>query len=104
MKLPLTTILSFSLFTCFGQNKQYADSLHNAYNAEMKIVSDVFSVAYYPNRPAIYSLNESLFINKIDSLNQPFLGVSNKYNKSFQKIDKNFIRNEQRDIEYFLTG
>ena len=102
MKLLLITFLSFCLITCFGQNKQYADSLRNAYDAEMKIASDVFSAAYYPNIPAIYSLNENLFIKKIDSLKQPFLSVSNKFNKAFQKNDKNFIPNEQRDIEYFF--
>jgi acetyl esterase/lipase len=61
-----------------------------------------FQRPYYPNRAAIYSLNENQFINKIDSLKQPFLSVSNKYNKVFQKNDKNFIPNEQRDIEYFF--
>jgi len=102
MKPLLIIILSFSLVICFGQNKQYADSLRNAYHAEMKIVSDVFSAAYYPKRAAIYSLKEDQFINKIDSLKQPFLSVSNKYNKAFQKTDKNFIPNEKRDIEYFF--
>jgi hypothetical protein len=102
MKPLLITLLSFFLITCLGQSKQYADSLRTAYNAEMKIASDVFSAAYYPNRAAIYSLNENQFINKIDSLKQPFLSVSNKHNKVFQKIDKNFIPNEQRDIEYFF--
>ena len=102
MKLLLTPFLSFSLFICFGQDKQYSDSLHNAYNSEMKIISKAFAETYYPNRPAIYSLHENQFINKIDSLKQPFLSVSNKYSKAFQKIDKNFIPNEQRDIEYFF--
>ena len=102
MKLLLIPILSFCLVTCLGQSKQYADSLRNAYNDKMKIVSDVFSAAYYPNISAIYSLNEDQFINKIDSLKQPFLSVSNKFNKVFEKIDKNFIPNEQRDIVYFF--
>jgi len=102
MKLLLIPILSFCLVTCFGQSKQNADSLHNAYNAEMKIVSNAFSQTYYPNLPGIYSLNEKQFLNKVDSLKQPFLGVANKFNKAFQKVDKNFIPNEQRDIEYFF--
>ena len=102
MKLLLIPILSFCLVTCFGQSKQNADSLHNAYNAEMKIVSNAFSQTYYPNLPVIYSLNEKHFLNKVDSLKQPFLGVANKFNKAFQKVDKNFIPNEQRDIEYFF--
>ncbi len=102
MKLLLTTVLSFCLITCFGQNKQYADSLHSAYNAEMKIVSNAFSQTYYPNLPGIYSLDENQFLNKVDSLKQPFSGVANKFNKAFQKVDKNFIPNEQRDIEYFF--
>src|SRR6188768_3314486 len=102
MKFLLTTFLSFCLIICFGQNKQYADSLHNAYNAEMKIVSNAFSQIYYPNLSGIYFLNENQFLNKVDSLKQPFLRVSNKYNKAFQKVDKNFISNEQRDIEYFF--
>lgn len=102
MKLLFVTFLSFSLFTCFGQNKQYVDSLRDAYNAEQKIVSDAFSAAYYPHRPAIYSLNENQFINKVDSLKRPFLRVTSKYNKAFQQTDKDFIANEQRDIEYFF--
>jgi len=80
-----------SLFTCFSQDKQYADSLHKAYNSEMKVVSNEFSRAYYPNKPAIYSLSEKQFLNKIDSLKRPFLNVAEKYKKSFQKTDKNFI-------------
>ena len=102
MKLLLITLFSLSLFNGLGQNKQYADSLRNAYNAEMKIASDAFSAAYYPNIPAVYSLNEKQFVKKIDSLKQPFLSVSNKYSKVFQNTDKNFVPNEQRDIEYFF--
>ena len=64
MKLPLAIFLSISLFTCYGQEKQFADPLHNAYNTEMKIISDDFSKTYYPNRAAIYSLNEDRFIKK----------------------------------------
>jgi acetyl esterase/lipase len=102
MKLLLSAFLFFSLFTCFGQNKEYADSLHKAYNADMKIVSNAFSKNYYSNRPAIYSLNESQFLKKIDSLKQPFINVANKYVTVFQIADKYFIPNEQRDIEYFF--
>ena len=68
----------------------------------MKIISDDFSKTYYPNRAAIYSLNEDRFIKKIDSLKQPFLGVADKYHAAFQKSDMKFIPNEKRDIEYFF--
>ncbi len=102
MKLSLTTFLFFSLFTCVGQDKQNADSLHKAYISEMKITSNEFSETYYPNRPAIYSLNEPRFLKKIDSLKQPFINVVNKYAKAFRVVDKPFIPNEQRDITYFF--
>ena len=46
MKHLLIIFFSFSLVTCFGQNKQYADSLHTAFNSEMKINSDAFADTY----------------------------------------------------------
>jgi acetyl esterase/lipase len=102
MKLLLTTLLSFFMLACLGQDKKSVDSLRSAYNADMKIISDAFSKAYYPNISAIYSLNENQFLKKVDSLKQPFLIVSKKYKKPFQKTDNNFIPNELRDIEYFF--
>lgn len=102
MKPLLTIFFFFSLITSFGQDNQYADSLREAYNADMKIVSDFFSKTYYHNRPAIYSLNEGQFLKKIDSLKQPFILVSNKYAKAFQIFDNVFIPGEQRDISYFF--
>jgi len=68
----------------------------------MKIASNAFSAAYYPNLRDIYSLDERQFLNKIDSLKQLFVTVSNKYKKAFENIDKSFIPNEVRDIEYFF--
>ena len=101
-KLFLPTLLSFSLSICAAQNNQNADSVYKAYSADMRIESNGFSASYYPNRPAIYSLDEKLFLKKIDSLKQPFLMVTKKYTTAFQTIDKNFISSEQRDIEYFF--
>lgn len=68
----------------------------------MKIVSNSFSKSYYPNKATIYSLNETEFLKRIDSLKQPFIIVSNRYVVAFQLINKNFIPNEQRDISYFF--
>jgi len=102
MRLILLAFLSLSTANSFGQNKQYADSLHKAYNADMKIASNEFSAAYYPNIPAVYSLDQGNFLHKIDSLKQPFLNVANNYKSAFQNIETNFIPNEQRDIEYFF--
>ena len=72
MRIHLTTFFFLLVFTCFGQAKQNTDSLHKAYNAEMGILSGAFAEAYYPNRPEIYSLNEPLFLKKIDSLQKTF--------------------------------
>lgn len=101
MRFLFTTFL-FLPFICFGQGNLTFDSLRKVYNAEMKTVSNSFSERYYPNRPAIYSLKEESFLQKIDSLKQPFIDVSNKYGRAFQTVDKNFIPNEQRDIAYFF--
>lgn len=102
-KVSLTAVLFFSLSVCFAQDaRQLQDSLRRLYNADMKTVSAVFSGAYYQNRPAIYSLDEIRFLNKLDSLKQPFLDVTRKYEESFQIPDSNFIANEQRDIGYFF--
>ncbi len=102
MKLSLTTFICFSLFTCFGQDKQHADSLHKLYISEMKMISNTFSETYYPNRPAIYSLNEPRFLKKMESLKQPFINLANKYAEAFRIVDNPFIPNEQRDITYFF--
>ena len=66
------------------------------------VAGSAFAEAYYPNRPEIYSLNEHLFLKKIDSLQQPFMKMINKYASPFQTVDKYFIPNEQRDISYFF--
>jgi acetyl esterase/lipase len=70
----------------------------------MKVISNSFQEYYYPKRPEIYSLNESFFLKKVDSLKLPFMKMANKYAIYFQTLDKNFIPNEQRDIEYFFDG
>jgi acetyl esterase/lipase len=101
-----THIFLFLVINSFAQNKQgdkqNTDSLRKAYNADMEILSGAFSKAYYPNRPEIYSLNEALFLKKVDSLQQPFMKMANKYAVHFQKLDKSFIPNERREIEYFF--
>ena len=104
MKLNLTTFIFFLAFSCFGQEKQNIDSLRKAYYADLKIISNSFAEYYYPNRPKIYSLHQSLFLKKVDSLKQPFMKTANKYAKYFQTLDKKFIPNEQREIEYFFDG
>lgn len=73
MRLNLTTFVFLLVINCFGQAKQKIDSLRKAYDADMKILSAALSDAYYPHRPEIYSLNESLFLKKVDSLQQPFI-------------------------------
>jgi len=90
------------MIICFGQSIQNADSLLKIYHGEMKAVSNDFSTKYYSNRPAIYSLPESEFLKKIDSLKQPFIIMANKYIDEFKLTDKNFIPNEKRDIAYFF--
>lgn len=102
MKFVLTTSLFLSSLICAGQSNLTFDSLRRAYDADMKVASNGFSGNYYPNRGAIYSLNESQFLKTIDSLKQPFLSVANKYTKQFQLVDKFFILNELRDISYFF--
>ena len=72
MRIYLTTFFFLLVCTCFGQYKQNADSLRKAYNVDMKIISGSFTEAYYPNRPGIDALNESQFLRKINSLQQPF--------------------------------
>ncbi|TAG57944.1 MAG: alpha/beta hydrolase [Cytophagales bacterium] len=102
MRIHLTTLFFLLVFTCFGQYKQNTDSLRKAYDADMGILSGAFAKVYYPNRPEIYSLSEPLFLKKIDSLQQPFMKTTNKYAVNFQKLDKNFIPKERREIEYFF--
>lgn len=102
MRIHLTILFLILAFICFGQEKGNADSLLSAYYADMKIISNSFEKYYYPNRPEIYSLNEPLFLNKIDSLKQPFIKVAIKYAANFNKSDKNFIPKELRDVDYFF--
>jgi acetyl esterase/lipase len=102
MRIHLTTFFFLLVCTCFAQDKQSTDSLRKAYDADMEILSGAFAKVYYPNRPKIYSLNESLFLKKIDSLKQPFMKMTNRYAVNFQKSDKKFIPNERREIEYFF--
>lgn len=102
MRIPLTAFFFLFVLACFGQDNPNADSLRKAYNADMEMLSAAFSKAYYPNRPEIYSLNEALFLKKVDSLQQPFMKMADKYAVHFQKLDKSFIPNERREIEYFF--
>jgi hypothetical protein len=66
MRIHLTTFFFLLVCTCFAQDKQSTDSLRKAYDADMEILSGAFAKVYYPNRPKIYSLNESLFLKKIE--------------------------------------
>jgi acetyl esterase/lipase len=102
MKLLFTAFYFLLVFSCLGQGKHNADSLRKAYNSELGSLSGAFAEAYYPNRPKIYSLSEPMFLRKIDSLQQPFNKMTNRYAMAFQTVDKNFIPNEQRDISYFF--
>lgn len=92
----------FSVLTCFGQEQKIPDSLLRAYKDEMKAVSNVFSKQYYPNRSFLYSLQETFFLQKIDSLAQPFLEVAHKYKTASSTKANDFIETEIRDINYFF--
>ncbi len=102
MKFIFTTLLLLLSLIGVAQSNLTFDSLRKAYDADMKIASNDFSSSYYPNRQTIYSLSENLFLQKIDSLKQPFLAISKKHIGQFKSIDKNFIPNEVRDISYFF--
>ncbi|MEH6682009.1 MAG: hypothetical protein V7724_15790 [Sediminicola sp.] len=102
MNLVLNITLLLTSLICVGQSSLTLDSLRKAYDAEMKIACNTFSEKYYPNIQTIYSLHEKQFLGKVDSLKQPFLEVSKKYEKRFNSIDKTFIANEERDISYFF--
>lgn len=102
MKYCVAFFLLLSVLVCSGQDNSSADSLRTAYKAEMKAASNKFSQAYYPNKAVIYSLTESRFIKKMDSLQQLFLSVTNKYSAIFQKVDATFIPAEKKDIAYFF--
>ncbi|MGF1925255.1 MAG: alpha/beta hydrolase, partial [Bacteroidia bacterium] len=102
MNRLLTIILAAVTTTVLGQGNLTSDSLRKAYHADMKVISDSFAEVYYPHRPKIYSLNEPIFLKKIDSLQQPFVNTANNYAMAFQTVDKDFIPNEQRDISYFF--
>jgi hypothetical protein len=77
MRIHLTTFFFLLVIACFGQDKQNTDSLRKAYDADMKVISNSFQEYYYPKRPEIYSLNESLFLKKVDSLKLPFMKMAN---------------------------
>lgn len=102
MRLQLTTFLFLWVAACFSQDQQKIDSLRNAYTADMQILSGAFSKAYYPHRSKIYSLSETLFLKKVDSLQQPFIRTIKDYQAPFQALDKTFLANERRDIDYFF--
>lgn len=95
-------LLCCSLLNSFGQHNALSDSLRNAYNAEMKLAGNHFSENYYPNRTTIYSLNEAQFLKKMDSLQQPFIRITDKYAVAFKPIDKDFISKEQKDLSFFF--
>ncbi|RAU83089.1 alpha/beta hydrolase [Pontibacter arcticus] len=102
MKVLLAFLFTFSFLTCFGQASGQADSLKNAYLSEMKVASDVFTEAFYLNRPEIYSLAEKPFLQKVEALKKPFVAVTDKYSSRFQSVDADFILHEKRDIGYFF--
>jgi len=102
MKKLLVLFFAGMSMACAGQLQSNVDSLRNAYNAEMKAASSTFSETYYPNRHAIYSLNEKEFIKVVDSLQRIFLHTINRYKPSFKKIDDKFISSEQSDVTYFF--
>lgn len=102
MKFVGTIFLLLSSLFCDSQNSSSFDTLRKAYHAEMKRVSDEFSANYYPKRASVYSLSPQQFLQKIDSLKQPFLKVADKYAGQFQVVAKTFMPEERRDISLFF--
>nr|MCU0323140.1 hypothetical protein [Chitinophagaceae bacterium] len=102
MKQFLVVILFLQSLYCTSQQVPLQDSLRKVYFAKLKVLSNQFSNAYYPNRPQIYSLDEKAFLNKVQSLKAPLESEVNAYKKQYGHIDAKFIADEQRDIEYFF--
>lgn len=102
MKQFLIIILLFQSLFVSSQQMSDQDSLRKIYFSKLKVLSNQFSTAYYPNRPQIYSLDEKSFLNKVQSLKAPIESEVNAYKKQYGHIDAKFIADEQRDIEYFF--
>jgi len=102
MKQFLIVILLFQSLYVSSQQMSDQDSLRKVYFSKLKVLSNQFSNAYYPNRPQIYSLDEKAFLNKVQSLKAPIESEANAYKNQYSNIDAKFITDELRDIEYFF--
>lgn len=102
MKQFLVVILFLNSLYCTSQQIPLQDSLRKVYFSKLKVLSNQFSNAYYPNRPQIYSLDEKAFLNKVQSLKAPIETEANTYKNQYGNIDAKFIADELRDIEYFF--
>jgi len=101
MTRALIFVLLAGSLNGFGQ-LQNEGSFRNEYLSRLKVISNQFTNAYYANRAKIYSLPETEFLKKIDSLKAPFDRELARYKILYQTADAQFIADEHRDIEYFF--
>jgi acetyl esterase/lipase len=78
-----------------------SDSLRLQYYQQQRAISRRFSGFFYPQLNQIYSFKEKKFVQTIDSLRSGFQTALNNY-KAKNKGDADFIRDEQRGIDYFF--
>lgn len=104
MKNVVIVFICFTLASTisFAQQNQLNDSLYQKYLTGQKTISQAFSDYFYTNYSSIYSLEEDVFVSKIDSL----LKIFNEHLRSFSikhpEFDKFIIRKEEKDIQYYF--
>ena len=94
-------LLTASLIS-HAQQQSNIDSLRKDYLSTLQKISNEFSGYYYPNLTQIYSLSEKPFLLKIDSLRSIFQKNLVVYKEMSNNSDIKFIKDEQRDIDYFF--
>lgn len=99
-KLILTICLILVSKISIAQQKELNDSLYKQFHLEQEIINQSFANYFFPNYNKIYSLNEQVFIFKVDSLRKTFTEQLRLFEIKNPVFDKSIIKKESKDIHY----
>ena len=83
-----------------AQQKETNYSLYKQFQFEQGIINHSFADYFYQNYNTIYSLNEQVFISKVDSLRKTFTEQLRLFEIKNPLFDKYIIQRESKDIHY----
>jgi acetyl esterase/lipase len=99
MKIILLSCFSLWVYTGYAQQKEVLSEAMKQYVTEQKEINKGFNQYFNSNYQAVYSLPETVFTHKMDSLRQLF---DNKVDQYEGKLASAFLQAEREELKYFF--